>query len=420
MEERLIRNYLQEENLATGLPDRILFWDETLRDGEQMPGVHFTPEEKVRIATLMDEIGIPIMDVGMPVVSEEEKEAVKAIAAAGLDAQVLTAARTVKGDIDACLECDVDAVSVFVACSDIHLKYKLRMTREQVLGIASEMVEYAKEHGVHVSFVTEDTVRADIDYVGELYNAAIEAGADRAVLCDTVGVMTPTAMSWWIQDVKKRLKPVQLSVHIHNDFGMGVANTLAALECGVEVPHTTINGLGERAGNTPFEETVMALESLYGYRTGIDTPRLYELSRLVEELSGVPVAVTKPIVGYNAFRHESGIHTHGVLMHTLTYEPLQPETVGNRRVFVFGKHTGATAVEDKLRKAGIEPEKEKVTAIVNAIKEQTQKKEKSDQRAFINTYREREERLRGVTEEEFWQTVRAAGVTIPPSNESGR
>ncbi len=420
MEERLIRNYLQEEKLATGLPRRILFWDETLRDGEQMPGVHFTPEEKVRIATMMDEIGIPIMDVGMPVVSEEEKKAVKAIASAGLDAQVMTAARTVKGDIDACLECGVDAVSIFVACSDIHLKYKLRMTREQVLSIAPEMVEYAKEHGVHVSFVTEDTVRADIDYVGELYNAAIDAGADRAVLCDTVGVMTPTTMRWWIQEVKKRLKPLQLSVHIHNDFGMGVANTMAALESGVEVPHTTVNGLGERSGNTPFEETVTALESLYGYRTGIDISRLYELSRLVEELSGVPVAVNKPIVGYNAFRHESGIHTHGVLMHTLTYEPLQPETVGNRRVLIFGKHTGAAAVEDKLRRAGIEPKKEKVLAIVAAIKEQTQRKEKSDQRAFIDKYREREERLRGVTEEEFWQTVKAAGVAIPSSSETGR
>ncbi len=419
MEERLIRNYLLEEKLAPGLPERILFWDETLRDGEQMPGVHFTPGEKVKIASMMADVGIPIMDVGMPVVSDEEKQAVKAIVAEGLDTQVMTAARTVKGDIDACLECDVDAVSIFVACSDLHLKYKLRMTREQVLDIAPEMVEYAKGHGVHVSFVTEDTVRADVDYVEKLYNAAIDAGADRAVLCDTVGVMTPTAMNWWITHIKKRLKPVQLSVHIHNDFGMGVGNTLAALECGVEVPHTTVNGLGERSGNTPFEETVMALESLYGYDTGIETPRLFELSRLVEELSGVPVAVTKPIVGYNAFRHESGIHTHGVLMHTLTYEPLQPELVGNKRVLVFGKHTGAAAVEDKLRRAGIEPEKEKVMAIVAAIKEQTQAREKTDQWAFIQSYRDREERLRGVTEEEFWQTVREVGVEVPPSLSSG-
>ncbi len=285
--------------------------------------------------------------------------------------------------------------------------------------MAPEMVEYAKDHGLHVSFVTEDTVRADLDFVEPLYNACIDAGADRAVLCDTVGVMTPTAIRWWIQAVKERLRPVELSVHIHNDFGMGVANTLAALESGVEVPHTTVNGLGERSGNTPFEETVMALESLYGYRTGIDTPRLVELSRLVEELSGVPVAVNKPIVGYNAFRHESGIHTHGVLMHTLTYEPLQPEVVGNKRVLVFGKHTGAASVEDRLSKAGIEAERDQVMAIVAAIKELAETREKSDQLAFIQTYREREERLRGVTEEEFWQTVKAAGVKVPSSFSDG-
>ncbi len=415
MEEPLVRNYLVEGNLAPGLPERIYFWDETLRDGEQMPGVHFTPEEKLRIARMMDAIGISIMDVGMPVVSTEERKAVKAIAAEGLGASVMTAARTVKADVDACLECDVDEVSIFVACSDLHLKHKLRMTREQVLSISQEMVEYAKGHGVKVSFVTEDTVRADLDYVEQLYNTCIEAGADRAVLCDTVGVMTPTAMRWWIEDVKKRLKPIQLSVHIHNDFGMGVANTLAALEAGVEVPHTTINGLGERCGNTPFEETVTALEALYGYKTGVDISRLYELSRLVEELSGVPVAVNKPIVGYNAFRHESGIHTHGVLMHTLTYEPIQPELVGNRRVFTYGKHTGAASVEDKLKRAGIETDKERMMAIVASIKELAEHKEKEDQRAFIRAYREREERLRGVTEEEFWEIARRAGVKGSPS-----
>lgn len=413
MEEPLVRNFLVEEKLAPDLPRRVLFWDETLRDGEQMPGVHFTPKEKLRIAEAMDAVGIPILDVGMPVVSREEQKAVRSIVAADLDAQVLTANRTLKRDLDASLACNVDAVSIFVACSDLHLKYKLRMTRAQVLALAPEMVEYAKEHGLHVSFVTEDTVRADMDFVEALYNACIEAGADRAVLCDTVGVMTPTSMGWWVREMRRRLKPVELSVHIHNDFGMGVANTLAALEAGVPVPHTTINGLGERCGNTPFEETVMALESLYHYHTGIQLPRLYALSRLVEDLSGVPVAVNKPIVGYNAFRHESGIHTHGVLQHTLTYEPIQPSAVGNRRVFIFGKHTGAAAVEDRLRKAGVTPDKAQVAAIVTGIKERTERREKEDQQAFIRAYREREERLRGVTEEEFWEIAADVGVRRP-------
>ncbi|MEE9592313.1 MAG: homoaconitate hydratase [Thermoplasmata archaeon] len=410
MAEKLVHNYLVEEGLAPGLPERVDFWDETLRDGEQMPGLHFTVEEKVKIASWMDEIGIPIMDVGMPIVSDEEKRAVRAIAKEDLDATIMTAARTVKGDIDAALDADADAISIFVACSDLHLKYKLRMTREQVLALAPELVEYIKEHGRKVAFVTEDTVRADLGYVEQLYNASIDAGADWAVLCDTVGVLTPTTTRWWVRRVKEVLKPVTLSVHIHNDFGMGVANSLAAVEEGVEVPHTTINGLGERSGNTPFAETVMALESLYGYDTGIKTERLYELSRLVEELSGVPVAVNKPIVGYNSFRHESGIHTHGVLMNTLTYEPIQPQVVGNKRVFIFGKHTGTAAVEDRLKEAGVEASEEDVRKIVAAIKDLAESKGKEDQTAFIKLYREREERLRGVTEEEFWAIAKEVGI----------
>lgn len=408
-----MRNYLREAQLATGLGEKIRFWDETLRDGEQMPGVHFSPEEKAAIALRLDGVGISIINAGFPAVSEEEQRAVKAVVAEGLDATVLTAARTVKADVDACLVCDPDAIAVFVACSDLHLKYKLRKTREEVLALAPELVEYTKEHGVEVAFVTEDTVRADLDYVEPLYNACTAAGADIAVLCDTVGVMTPSAMRWWIREVKSRLDPIPLSVHIHNDFGMGVANTLAALEEGVEIPQTTINGLGERSGNTPFEETVMALESLYGYDTGIAVSQLHALSRFVEERSGVPVAVNKPIVGYNAFRHESGIHTHGVLMHTLTYEPLQPELVGNRRVFIFGKHTGAAAVEDRLRAAGVQADKEQVLAVVAAIKALAEGREKDDQRAFIDQYREREEHLRGVTEEEFWRAVESAGISVP-------
>lgn len=411
--EKLVHNYLVEEGLAPGLPDRVDFWDETLRDGEQMPGVHFTVDEKVKIASWMDEIGIPIMDVGMPVVSDEEKRSVRAIAKEDLDATIMTAARTVKGDVDAALDSDADAVSIFVACSDLHLKYKLRMTREQVLAIAPELVEYIKEHGRKVAFVTEDTARADLGFVEQLYNAAIDAGADWAVLCDTVGVLTPTTTRWWVRRVKEVLKPVTLSVHIHNDFGMGVANSLAAMEEGVQVPHTTINGLGERSGNTPFAETVMALESLYGYDTGIKTERLYKLSRLVEELSGVPVAVNKPIVGYNSFRHESGIHTHGVLMNTLTYEPIQPEVVGNKRVFIFGKHTGTAAVEDRLKEAGVEASDEEVRTMVAAIKDLAEHKGKEGQTAFIQAYREREERLRGVTEEEFWTIAEKVGV-LPP------
>jgi len=408
-----VRNYLVEENLAPNLPKKVLFWDETLRDGEQTPGVSYSVDEKVRVARFLDEIGVPIMDVGIPVISEQEMRAVKAITKEGLDATIIAAARTLKKDVDACVEADADETSIFVACSDLHLKYKLRMTREEVIQASVECTEHALDHGLKVSFVTEDTVRADLDYVQELYTAAIEAGATRAVLCDTVGVMTPTGMRWWIEEVKRRLPPVQLSIHCHNDFGMAVANSLAAIECGVEVPHTTVNGIGERSGNASFEELVMALEKLYGYDTGIDTVRLYELSRLVEELSGIPLAVNKPVVGYNAFSHESGIHAHGVLMHTLTYEPMKPEELGRKRRFIFGKQTGSAAVIDKLEKEGVKATDEQVAKIVKMIKETAEQRKKDEQIAFIKEFREREEKRRGVTETEFWEIVRATGVSTP-------
>ncbi len=407
-DEDLIRNYIVEKKIVE-IPQKVIFWDETLRDGEQTPGVFFLKDEKVKVARMLDEIGIGIMDVGIPVVSKKEFESVKAVAKEGLNANVMGAARTVKKDIDACIECDVDEISIFVACSDLHLKYKLRMTREEVLQRAVESVEYAKGHGLVVSFVTEDTVRADIDYVQTLYNACIDAKTDRAILCDTVGVMVPYAMRWWISEIKKRFKPVQLSIHCHNDFGLGAANTLAAVEAGVEIPHTTINGIGERAGNASFEEVAMALESLYNYDTGLKIEKLYEISNYVEELTGMARAPNKPIVGYNAFSHESGIHSHGVLAHTLTYEPIFPEKIGRTRRFVFGKHTGSAAVIERLKGSDIEAPPEKIAAVVEEIKKATELRTKDEESAFIKAFRERELE-KGIGEEEFWTIVKKVGI----------
>ncbi len=416
-DEGLVHNYLVEQRLAASLPARISFWDETMRDGEQTPGVAFSPDEKLRIATLLDDIGVPIMDVGIPVVSAEEARGVKLIANAGLDASVMAAARAVRADVEACVDCEVDEVAVFIACSDLHLKYKLNMSRDQVKEAAVRQVEFAAEHGLRVSFVTEDTFRADLDYVVELYNACIDAGATRAVICDTVGVMTPAGIRWFVEAVRPRLRKVQLSFHGHNDFGLAVANSLAALEAGVEVPHTCVNGLGERSGNASFEELVMTLESLYGIDTGIDISRLYEVSLLVEKLSGVPIGVHKPIVGHNAFSHESGIHADGVIKHTLTYEPIQPESIGRQRQFIFGKHTGSTAVEEKLRSRRVEATKEQAQALVGLIKQFSEGKSKVDPQAFVELFHEREERRRGVTDDEFWALASKVGIRAPPSQD---
>ncbi|TLZ60903.1 MAG: homoaconitate hydratase [Methanobacteriota archaeon] len=413
-EERLVWNYNIEAGLGKQLPPKILFWDETMRDGEQTPGVYFSPEEKLRIATVLSEMGVDIMDVGIPVVSKEEYRGVKLVANAGLDASILAACRAVRRDVEACIECDADEVSIFIACSDLHLKYKLNMTREQVLEAAVRECEYAKAHGVGVTFVTEDTFRADFDYVVTLYNAAIDAGATRVVLSDTVGYTSPTMMRWFIERVKKRFKPAQLSVHCHNDFGLAVANSLAALEVGVEVPHTCVNGLGERSGNASFEELVMALEVLYGYKTGIDVSRIAEVSKLVEQLSGIPIAVNKAVVGYNSFSHESGIHADGVIKMTSTYEPMQPERVGRERRFIFGKHTGSAAVEDRLTRHRVHATPDQVRQIVAMIKDLAESRSKDEQEAFIHMYREREEKRRGVSDAEFWDIVRRAGLTPPP------
>jgi isopropylmalate/homocitrate/citramalate synthase len=416
-DEELVHNYILERRLAGGLPEKIVFWDETLRDGEQTPGVAFSPEEKLTIATLLDEMGVPLMDVGIPVVSQEEARGVKLIAEAGLDASIMAAARAVRKDVEACVDAGVDEIALFIACSDLHLKYKLNMTREQVKEAAVRETEYAKDHGLKVSFVTEDTFRADLDYVAELYGAAIQAGAARAVICDTVGVMTPVGIHWFFEQVRHRLPKIQLSFHGHNDFGLAVANSLAAVEAGVEVPHTCVNGLGERSGNASFEELVMALEALCGYKTGIDVSRMYELSRLVEKLSGIPVGVNKPVVGYNAFSHESGIHADGVIKHTATYEPIQPERIGRRRQFIYGKHTGSTSVAEKLKGNGVEATKEQVASLVQLIKEFSESKSKVDHQAFIELFREREDRRRGITEEEFWLLAKRAGLAIPPDRE---
>jgi len=417
-DESLVHNYIVERKLAGRLPENITLWDETLRDGEQTPGVAFTPEEKVAIATLLDEMGVPLMDVGIPVVSAEEARGVKAIANAGLDASIMAAARAVRKDVEACVDAGVDEIAVFIACSDLHMKHKLNMTREQVKEAAVRETEYAKDHGLKVSFVTEDTFRADLDYVVELYNACIEAGAARSVICDTVGVMTPVGIRWFVEQIRPRIRATQLSFHGHNDFGLAVANSLAAIEAGVEVPHTCVNGLGERSGNASFEELVMALEALYGYPTGIDVSRIYEVSRLVEKLSGIPVGVNKPVVGYNAFSHESGIHADGVIKHTATYEPIQPERTGRTRQFIYGKHTGSTAVAEKLRTNKVEASPDQVQALVQLIKEFSESKSKVDPQAFIELFREREDRRRGVTEEEFWVLAKRAGLTVPPDHES--
>jgi len=406
---RLVEDYHSETARLRRLPPTLEVWDETLRDGEQAPGVHFTPEEKLRIAELLSDVGVGVVNAGIPVVSDEEARAVHLLAHAGLKARILAAARTVPRDVEAVIDSGVSDIAIFVAASRVHLKYKLKMTPAEVLRASVQSVRRAKEAGLRVAYVTEDTVRAPFPFIERLYRAVQEAGADRLVVADTVGIMTPLTFRWFLKEFLLRVRPKDLSVHCHNDFGLASANTLTAVEMGARAPQVCVNGLGERAGNASFEEVVLSLESLYGVRTGIRTERLHELSRLVEELSGVPVAANKALVGYNAFSHEAGIHTHGILAHTLTYEPIQPEVVGRRRQMILGKHTGKTAIAEKLKERGITAPDALLLDLLGRVKSETEGRSKVELQRFLQQYRALFERP-GLSDEEFWTLVEAAGI----------
>lgn len=408
---------LVEDYHSHTAPDRhfaqpIVFWDETLRDGEQMPGVYFSPEEKLRIAEALSDLGVSVVNAGIPVVSEEEAAAVRRLAEAGLRAKILAAGRTVPSDVEAVIRSGATHIAVFVAASEVHLRYKLKMSQDEVVSASVRSIRQAKEAGLHVAFVTEDTVRAPMDFVERLYRAATEAGADRLVVSDTVGIMTPLTFRWFLGEFRRRVQPRDWSVHCHNDFGLATANTLTALEMGVTSPHVCVNGLGERAGNASLEEVAVGLASLYGVETGLALDRLYGVSRLVEELSGVPVPANKALIGYNSFSHEAGIHTHGILRHTLTYEPLQPEVLGRRRQMILGKHTGRAAVVEKLKEREVVATDEEIAKLLSLVKRGTESQGKEAVREFLADYRARFERP-GLSDEEFWRLARQVGLKVP-------
>jgi isopropylmalate/homocitrate/citramalate synthase len=272
-------------------------------------------------------------------------------------------------------------------------------------------VRQAKQAGLHVAFVTEDTVRAPMDFVERLYRSVQEAGADRLVVSDTVGIMTPLTFRWFLREFRRRVNPKDWSVHCHNDFGLAVANTLTAVEEGVNSPHVCVNGLGERAGNASLEELVVILESLYGVKTGVRTDRLYDLSKLVEEVSGVPIAANKALVGYNSFSHEAGIHTHGILANTLTYEPLQPELLGRHREMILGKHSGKAALVEKLKERNGKPTDALLAELLNRVKEAGEHRGKEQLRQFLDQYRSLFERP-GISDAEFWKMVQDVGIPL--------
>jgi len=306
--------------------------------------------------------------------SEGEKQNVSEIAKMGLELDVCGLSRSVFSDLDACLECEVDMVHTFIPTSDVQRIHTINKSREEVLDMAIRAVEHVKDHGVKCMFSPMDATRTDFDYLLQISKAVQEAGCDVINIPDTVGVFVPSAMKALIADIKKDIT-IPIDVHCHNDFGLAVANSLAAVEGGGRQVQVTINGLGERAGNADLAETVMSLHSIYRAKTNIKTEYLLETAHMVERTTGVRIPPTMPVVGDNAFAHESGIHTHGVLTRTDTFEPgiMTPEMVGHKRRIVMGKHAGRHAVVKALEDAGIELDNDQLNEIMTWMKDISKK-----------------------------------------------
>lgn len=394
------------------LPKKVHIWDETLRDGEQTPGVALTIDEKIEIAKMLDDVGTAIVAVGFPAVSDAEKKAVKAIADEGLSkATVAAPARAVIQDIEACIDAGVDEVPIFIATSDFRLKYQLRMTRDEMLTRLTECIEFGREHGLVIDYIAEDSTRSDMEFLCQAFQTAIDAGADKICVADTVGFVRPEVMKHIMREIKSRLwtkskYKVPMSVHCHDDFGLANANTLAAIEEGVTYPQVCVNAYGERAGNAAFEEVVMALEELYGIDTGIETEKLYGLSRLVEKNFIIPIPLHKAICGDNAFTHSSGIHSHGQLTHSMTYEPISPSKVGRKREFHLGKFVGRHFVEYLLKMGGVNATPEQAREITDRVKKTHEEQKKLQSHAAFENIKGNLRALRtGVSEREFWAIV---------------
>jgi 2-isopropylmalate synthase len=347
---------------------RIRIFDTTLRDGEQTPGVSLTAEDKIEIARQLSKLGVDVIEAGFPSSSEGEKKVVKEIAEAGLKPEICALSRATKADIDAAIDCDVDLIHVFIPTSPVQMKYAVNLTPQQVLSSTVESVEYVKKHGFKCEFSPMDATRSEMPFLKQVCQAAEKAGMDSLNVPDTVGIMIPKTTMELIKELKTVVN-VPISTHCHDDFGLAVANSLAAVEAGATQVHVAVNGLGERAGNASLEEVVMALHVIYKYKTGVNTRLLYSTSRLVSSLTGIAVQPNKAIVGENAFAHESGIHTRGVTEKPLTFEPIDPELVGRTRKLVAGKLAGTRGIKAELEEVGIHPSEEQLKEIVQRVKD---------------------------------------------------
>lgn len=327
--------------------------DTTLRDGEQTAGVVFANDEKVAIASMLSDLGVDQLEVGIPTMGGDEKEAIKRIVKRNLKSSIMAWNRAVIKDIEESIDCGVDAVAISISVSDIHIQHKLRTSREWVLENMAKSVEFAKKNGLYVSVNGEDASRADREFLIKFIEIAKQAGADRFRYCDTVGIMEPFKICDNIKYLYSKTN-FDIEMHTHNDFGMATANAIAGINGGASHVGVTVNGLGERAGNAALEEVLMALMFVYNYEGNIDTTMFREVSEYVSRASGRILPAWKAIVGDNMFAHESGIHADGAIKNPKNYEAFEPGIVGLERQIVIGKHSGKAGIINKFKEYGVD------------------------------------------------------------------
>jgi 2-isopropylmalate synthase len=409
----LIANYNRlRKNLPPKLPDRLFIWDETFREGIKAPTVYLTYVEQVKLAKLMDEAGMSIINVGFPALSEEEKRNVSRIVNESFQNAKLTAsAEPTKASVDACLECGIKEVTLEAPINGLNLQYRLKLTKEQALKRITDSITYCKKHGANVNFMLMDGTRTPIEDILQVFQEAAKAGAVRLGIADSVGFIRPLSMRYLISHVRDGLpdaikKKIPLSIHCHNDFGLATANTLAAVEEGIACVHTCVAGFGERAGIAPFEEVVTCAELLYNIDTGIDLGKISRVSQAAEKAFALPIQFHKPIIGENIFAHEVEEEVEEMMAHPLVFEPFPPEIVGRETSVFVGRNTGQRLIQEMLEKAGIRASPRQMDELFRRIKGPHEGLDKGEaQMTYYQVKKLMKDLLKGYSMDEFWRLV---------------
>ena len=359
-------HYADMYNSYEKTPKKIRVLDSTLREGEQHPGVSFTNKQRIQIAWMLDYFGVDQIEIS-PVVSKDHQEATKTIIKQGLTADIVSHGRALKEDIDISLSCDAKWCAAYLGISDIHLKDKLRITKDEALERAVDTVTYAKDHGLKIRFTVEDGSRAEPEFLLKLCRAIEEAGVDRISLPATVGIMRPIGMYNFVKKVRSEIS-TPLDVHVHNDIGFALSNAFSACDAGVDQIHTTIDGIGERTGIPALAEVAVALTYLFKSPNDFRLDMLADLSRLIEQYTTIKPYDSKPIVGSSAYKHKAGTHLAAILNNPAAYEPIPPRVVGNRRKIVFGELAGKTGASYLMSLLGISKDPETAKSVAAGLK----------------------------------------------------